>query len=79
MTRECPQEPLSPSTALLRHIVDDNRRTWRTVILIIAATLCLATIAFAIALAGLAGAMVVGSGSLTCIIRMWSLKQGSRS
>lgn len=64
------QEPLTPALALLRHIVDDPRRTWRMVLLLLAGTLCLATVALAIALAGLAGAVLVGTGSLAGAIRL---------
>ena len=66
------QEPLTPSLALLRHILDDPRRTWRTVLLLLAATLCLATFALTIAFAGIAGAVLVGSGSLAGALRLRS-------
>lgn len=66
------QEPLTPALALLRHILDDPRRTWRTVLLLLAATLCLATFALMIAFAGIAGAVLVGTGSLAGAIRLRS-------
>jgi hypothetical protein len=73
------QEPLTPALALLRHIVEDSRRTWRTVLLLLAGALCLTTVALAIAFAGIAGAVLVGSGSLAAAIRLLSKDRVERS
>ena len=59
MTRRAVTEPATPTTVLLRHIVDDSGRCRRAVALMFTAALCLVTV---LAVGGYAGAVAVASG-----------------
>jgi len=58
VTRRTITEPATPTTALLRHILDDSGRSRRAVALMLTAALCLVTV---LAIGGYAGAAAVAS------------------
>jgi hypothetical protein len=66
VTRRAITEPATPTTALLRHILDDSGRCRRAVALMITAALCLVTV---LVVSGYAGAAAVASAMVLFRIR----------